>query len=499
MSDLTDLNKKKINDIIKKVIKLKIPVLLVPVDCDYNNNDDNHDDYNPYNNNYPMKPKAQAKLKKKYKHYYHSSSSSDDDDCDYDDDWDDDHHWDHHHWDHRRDYWRGNNPKNNLKKKIKSKKRDNNEVPTISTKPKAQFPAFERYIIVFKDSPVDNIRDKINTLKIKNGFKIKHTLLHAIKGCTATIDKNVANELLQDPDVEYIEKDNIYSDMIRSKESFNIDAVTPLWNQTITNTVPSTTDNFSNVNCYVLDTGIMANHTEFYPNQVFMSYNAINKSINAQDDNGHGTCVASLIGGKTVGSASKITLHSIKVLDSSGSGYVSDIIGGLNWIMQNKKKNCIINMSLGGMYSRTLDTTLSKFVAANIPVICSAGNSGVDASTFSPASTVGVYAVSAYDQIKSKPSWANYGPVVSTFAPGDMVKAAWNDTSNSYYLVSGTSFAAPITVGIIARFLNVMPNATLLKINEYLNKSTVINEILNTGSLNTPNKRLVFNQANLTT
>ena len=156
-------------------------------------------------------------------------------------------------------------------------------------------------------------------------------------------------------------------------------------------------------------------------------------------------------------------------------------------------------MSLGGMYSRTLDTTLSKFVAANIPVICSAGNSGVDASTFSPASTVGVYAVSAYDQIKSKPTWANYGPVVSTFAPGDMVKAAWNDTSNSYYLVSGTSFAAPITVGIIARFLNVMPNATLLKINEYLNKSTVINEILNTGSLNTPNKRLVFNQAHLTT
>ena len=74
MSDLTDLNKKKINDIIKKVIKLKIPVLLVPVDCDYNN-DDNDDDYNHYYNNYPMKPKAQAKLKKKYKHYYHSSSS----------------------------------------------------------------------------------------------------------------------------------------------------------------------------------------------------------------------------------------------------------------------------------------------------------------------------------------------------------------------------------------------------------------------------------------
>lgn len=484
MSSLTDLNKKNINDIIKKVIKLKIPVLLVPVDCDYNDYNDN----DKYDDHYPMRPKAQGKLKKKskskkLKHYYHSSSSSDSDDCD---DWDHDDHWYHHdHWDHH-DYWRGGNPKNHPKSKSKN-----------STKPKAQFPAFERYIIVFKDTPIDNVRDKINTLKIKNGFKLKHTLLHTIKGCTATIDKNVAAELALDPDIEYIEKDNIYSDMIRSKESFNIEAVTPLWNQTITNTVPSTTDNFSNVNCYVLDTGIMANHTEFYPNQVFMSYNAINKSINAQDDNGHGTCVASLIGGKTVGSASKITLHSIKVLDSSGSGYVSDIIGGLNWIMQNKKNNCIINMSLGGMYSRTLDTALSKFVAANIPIICSAGNSGVDASTFSPASTIGVYAISAYDQTKSKPSWANYGPVITTFAPGDMVKAAWNDTSNSYYLVSGTSFATPITVGIIARFLNASPNANLLQINEYLNRSTIINEILNPGSLNTPNKRLVFNQSNL--
>jgi subtilisin family serine protease len=490
MSNFTDLNKKNINDIIKKVIKLKIPVLLVPVDC--NDYDDN--DYNNYNDKYPMRPKALNKLKKKsksnkYKHYYHSSSSESDsdDDCDWDD-WDDDHHhhWDddhHHHWDH---HWRGAKPKS---KKNKSKN---------NSKPKAQFPAFERYIIVFKDLPVDNIRDKINTLKIKNGFKLKHTLLHTIKGCTATIDKSVADELSQDPDVEYIEKDNIFSDMIRSKESFNIDAVTTLWHQSITNTVPSINDNFSNINCYILDTGIMANHSEFYPNQVFMAYNAINRTINAQDDNGHGTCVASLIGGKTVGSASKITMHSIKVLDSSGSGYVSDIISGLNWIMQNKKNNCIINMSLGGMYSKTLDTTLSKFIAANIPVICSAGNSGVDASTFSPSSTVGVYAISAYDQNKSKPTWANYGPSISTFAPGDMVKAAWNDSTNSYYLVSGTSFACPIVAGIIARFLNTNPKATLLQINDFLNSSSVINEILNIGSINTPNKRLVFNQAILT-
>lgn len=166
-------------------------------------------------------------------------------------------------------------------------------------------------------------------------------------------------------------------------------------------------------------------------------------------------------------------------------------------VMQNKKNNCIINLSISGMYSKALDTTLSKFIAANIPIVCSAGNSGVDANVFSPANTVGVYAISAYDQNKSKPNWANFGPSVYTFAPGDAIKAAWNDSTNSYYLVSGTSFSSPIVVGIIARFLNIMPNATLLQINTYLNKSEVINEIINPGNINTPNKRLVFNQANL--
>lgn len=78
-----------------------------------------------------------------------------------------------------------------------------------------------------------------------------------------------------------------------------------------------------------------------------------------------------------------------------------------------------------------------------------------------------------------------------------MVKAAWNDSSNSYYLVSGTSFSCPIVVGIIARYLNIKPNSALLQINEFLNKSTIINDIINPGSNNTPNKRLVFNSANI--
>jgi len=305
------------------------------------------------------------------------------------------------------------------------------------TKLKAQFPVFERYIIAFNNLTNDQTKTKINDL-----------------------------------------------------------TAAPLWHQTITNTEPTPIDNFSTVHCYVMDTGIMANHVEFSSNQVFMAYNAISKSINAQDDNGHGTCVASLIGGSSVGISNKVILHSVKVLDSSGSGYVSDIIAGLNWIMQYKKPNSIINMSFGGNYSKSLDYAIKQCILANIPIVCSSGNSGIDASNLSPANSSSVYTVSAYDSNKTKPSWSNFGPVVTTFAPGDSLKSAWNDSTSSYYLVGGTSFACPIVVGIIARFLKIVPNATLLQITDFLNKSEINNEIINIGSINTPNKRIVFNQTN---
>ena len=380
------------------------------------------------------------------------------------------------------------------KKKLSSKKYK--KIFKSSNMQKAQFPALEKYIIVFNNLNDTEVFNKIAELKKKNGFKVKHTLLHTVKGCTVTMDKSMAEELLNDPNIQYIEKDSLYSDMMILKASMDTVSQTALWHQTITNTTPTILDNFSSVNCYIIDTGIMASHSEFYPNQVFMAYNCINKSINAQDDNGHGTCVASLVGGKTVGSASRTILHAVKALDSSGSGYVSDIIAGINWIMQNKKPNCIINMSFGGMYSKTLDTVIQQCILANVPIVCSAGNSGVDASIFSPANSSGVYTIGAYDKNKNKPNWSNFGPVLTTFSPGDVIKAAWADSPSSYYLVSGTSFSAPITTGIISRYLSVRQNAPLLQITTFLNKSEVLNEIINPGSINTPNKRIVFNQNN---
>lgn len=359
-------------------------------------------------------------------------------------------------------------------------------------------PSHERYIVTFKENVDVNV--KMKNLDKKLGFKSKHNLGETIKGCTATINKGMMNELLDDPDINYIEKDTILSNQIYDKvecpDITNMAAATPLWHQVMTNTVLIDTDNYSVLHCYVVDTGILPNHIEFLTGQVLLDYNAITNTNNAKDDNGHGTGVASLIGGKSVGVAYKTTLHAIKVLDSTGSGYTSDIIAGLNWIVKNKKTPAIINMSLGGTYSTSLSTAVQNCIINNITVVCASGNSGVDASTSSPANTVGAIAVSAYDQNKTRPAWSNYGSVISSFAPGVSVRAAWGDYYNSYFFVSGTSFACPILAAIIIRYLKAMPYATQSQIITFLMKSNKLNEIVNPGA-NTPNLRIVWDPLNV--
>jgi hypothetical protein len=354
-------------------------------------------------------------------------------------------------------------------------------------------PMHEKYIVVFNYEV--NADAKTRRLNALPGFRSKHVMNRAINGCAATINKGLMSQLLDDPDILFMEKDTLLYETCFSKEPFTDNTMTSaaLWHHTMTNTVPVTSDNFSNIHCYILDSGILPTHTEFSTGQVVLAFNAITKTTNAQDDNGHGTAVAAVVGGKTCGIANKTTLHSIKVLDSTGSGYTSDIIAGLNWVLANKKSPSIINLSLGGSFSSSLNTAVQNCINNGIPVICASGNSGIDASTLSPANAAGAITVSAYDSMKTRPSWSNYGSVVSSFAPGVSIRSAWGDSINSYYLVSGTSFAAPIIMGIVARYLKENPTATNSQVLSFLSRANVSNEIVNPGSLTTPNKRLVWN------
>lgn len=350
----------------------------------------------------------------------------------------------------------------------------------------------EKYIILYKNE-IDS-DDKTNKLNNIPGFKSKHVFKNAFNGCAATMNKGLLAKLAEDDDILILEKDSIMNEQSYSKEEIEINKKEVVyWHQTMTNTAPVATDNFSNLHCYVLDTGIMPTHTEFSPGQVILDYNAISKNKQAEDNNGHGTGVASIIGGKTVGVANKTILHSIKVLNSTGSGYTSDIIAGLNWVIINKKTPCVINMSLGGSFSSTLSTAVQNCIKNGIQIVCASGNEGIDATTMTPAGTVGAITVSAYDSSKKRPSWSNYGSVVETFAPGVSLKAAWGDSTTSYFLVNGTSFSSPLVSGILIRYLKENPTATPSQILSYLSRANIANEIIDPGSTTTSNYRVVWN------
>jgi hypothetical protein len=352
---------------------------------------------------------------------------------------------------------------------------------------------FDKYILSFNES-VD-LDDKIKKLSKKIGFTHKHKYTNTLHGCSATIDKSLMSDLLNDVDIKFIEKDIIASYNVFDKVGLNPEkALLPNWHQTITNTAIVAGDDFSLVHCYILDTGILDTHMEFDIGQVVLDYNAITftNGISARDDNGHGTGVASMIGGKTVGCANKTVLHSIKVLDSNGSGYVSDIINGLDWVITNKIGPSIINMSLTSNLSMSFNSAVQKCIINGITVVCASGNNSIDGSILSPVSTIGAIAVSAYDSAKTKPTWSDFGPYISTFAPGVSIKSAYGTSPSTYYLVSGTSFSSPIVVGIIVRYLKKNVGATQTQINSYITKSNIANEILNPGT-NTINARIVFN------
>jgi subtilisin family serine protease len=133
----------------------------------------------------------------------------------------------------------------------------------------------------------------------------------------------------------------------------------------------------------VVDTGIdLANQDLLVGSK---SYSAISRSAN--DDNGHGTHVAGIIGAVNntigvVGVAPQARVYAVKVLDRSGSGTDSSIIAGLDWVAKNASAVTpairVVNMSLGRpgtlADNPVLRQAVQKLTQLGITVVVAAGN-----------------------------------------------------------------------------------------------------------------------------
>ena len=161
----------------------------------------------------------------------------------------------------------------------------------------------------------------------------------------------------------------------------------------------------------VIDTGISNKHPDLLGN-VKGGVDTINSFKSWNDDNGHGSHVAGIIAAidndiGVIGVGPQIDLYAIKVLGANGSGYLSDVIEGIEWAIKNHMQ--VINMSLGTTSdSQLLHDAVIAAKNTGIVIVAAAGNSG--SSVNFPAAYPEVIAVSATDQNNQLASWSSRGP-----------------------------------------------------------------------------------------
>lgn len=203
----------------------------------------------------------------------------------------------------------------------------------------------------------------------------------------------------------------------------------------------------------IIDTGISLSHPDLAAN-IKGSYNAINTRRSANDDNGHGSHVAGIVAAiantiGVVGAAREADLYAIKVLSSSGSGYLSDIIEGIDWAIVRDLD--VINMSLGTTADvQSLHDAVIRANDAGITVVAAAGNNG--GAVNYPGAYTEVIGVSATDSANTVASWSSRGTEVDLAAPGVSIYSTYK--GSGYATLSGTSMAAPHVAASVALLMN---------------------------------------------
>ena len=218
----------------------------------------------------------------------------------------------------------------------------------------------------------------------------------------------------------------------------------------------------------VIDTGIDSFHPDL---NVVAEADFVGLSTgqyaDGRDPNGHGTHVAGTIGaiadGEGVaGVAPGVALHAVRVLDGNGAGYFTDIVAGIEYVLENPEIR-VVNMSLGGPVSSETEpmrSALKRLEESGVVVVIAAGNESQDTANVAPAGYDHGIVVSAYD-VSSTSSGAlsdrgfawfsNYGDAVDIAAPGVSINSTW--PGEDYAPLDGTSMAAPHVAGAVAAFL----------------------------------------------
>lgn len=295
---------------------------------------------------------------------------------------------------------------------------------------------------------------------------------HALNGLAVSLGVSQEAALLGDPDVRFIEEDlpvHLVAQTLPSGIN-RIDA-----DLSATAAIDRSELPVLDVDIAIIDTGLDSQHRDL---NVAGGQNFTGGVAgNFTDGHGHGTHVGGTAAARdnaegVVGVAPGARLWGVKVLDDAGSGYMSWVIAGVEWVTASRVESGrvpieVANMSLGASgHSQSLYEAIGRCVARGVTVAVAAGNSGVNVDNVkvSPGSFDNVICVSAYQNDggspsgdKGFPNWSNFGAnTVDLAAPGVNILSTMR--GGGYATMSGTSMASPHVAGAAALYLAKHPN-----------------------------------------
>lgn len=217
---------------------------------------------------------------------------------------------------------------------------------------------------------------------------------------------------------------------------------------------------------WVIDSGVDTDNPDLNVD-LARSKSFIYGVTSVEDGYGHGTRVAGIIAAKNNGSgmigvASNATVVALRVFDDAGKGTTSRVVTAVNYIVQNGTPGDVINISLGGGISSTLDEAVEIAAAKGFKFAIAAGNSGSDCSSTSPArlNAPNVYTISAVNNYNQLWENSNYGAPVDYAAPGvNITSIERNGTVSTGS--NGTSYAAPHVAGILLLRPDIITQGTV--------------------------------------
>ena len=309
-----------------------------------------------------------------------------------------------------------------------------------------------RYIVVF-DNSLSEPGQTANAVARRYGLGVGFVYSHALKGFSTVIPNERLAAVRADERVEYVEPDKTYAAAAQTLP-WGINRIDADKSSTMAG---NGSGSVSNVNAYIIDSGIYR-HTDLN----------VDGHVNFTGDGkptdcfGHGTHVAGTVAARdnasaVVGVAPGAQLTGVKVLGCDGSGTLTTIVNGIDWVTANAKKPAIANMSLSGPTSQTLDDAVRRSAGSGVFYSIAAGNNGANACNYSPAragagTNNGIMTTAATDKSDQEPSWSNYGSCVDIWAPGVGILSTWKGGGTE--LERGTSQAAAHVGGGGALYLS---------------------------------------------